>query len=928
MKSILLAVLLTCLLALTALGQQQTTGNLSGTVNDPTGAIVAGATVTLKNGATGEERKATTGDQGGFNFQFVQPGTYSIVVEATGFKRAQAPNVVIEVSKEAKVTITLEVGNVSETVTVLAAQDVINTVNPTLTNVINTRQVTDLPLPSRNPLDLAALQAGIAVTGTNTRGGSIGGLRGSATNVTQDGINAMDNFVKTDSLFAITAPSLNSISEFSITVGTVGSDSGRGVGQVRLVTSSGSNAFHGGAFMQIRNDVLEANNFFNNLNGTCGTLPCSPRPRERQSYFGFNAGGPMFAPKFGEGGKSLWNGHDKAFWFFSYEGFREPFAVTRNRTVLTAPARTGLFSYVGANGATTTVNLLALGNFHTLNPLTTAQINAMPLPNNTLRGDGLNTAGTTFNVGGSDPSDQYAFRYDHQVVQKSKLGSHKLEFVLNKTITSLFPDTFNAIEAPFPGGIDAGQASKRWLVTVADHSEFGNATNELRWGRQWAPVEFLRAAPPAGPFFISLGSVTNFDNTFMSQGRTSFATQVTDNFSLPKGSHTFRMGADYQQLSATTFNDAGIEPTITIGTNGSNPDGIVNANFPNLPAGSTGSAIVTRAQTVYRDLVGLLQSASATFNVTSPTSGFVQGATRLRLLRERDLALYFEDQWRWKNNITLNYGVRWDYEGVPIVPDGVGIQVTNVNDIFGVSGPNNLFNPNAPAGPPPAKATLDFVSGKTGRGLYKNDWNNFAPYFGFAYSPNFKSGLLHRFFGSQGTSSIRGGYSVSYLKDGFTVISNALGTGVTNPGLIQTSSVSTPVGVLAGTIPLPAPAFQIPITDKTNFDLSSFNGLWAINPNLRIPYVQQWSLGYEREITPNMAIEVRYVGNHAIKVFRAEDFNEVNVFENGFLQEFLNAQKNLALNGGASFADAAHGGAAGTVALPILTKFFTGFANN
>jgi hypothetical protein len=272
--------------------------------------------------------------------------------------------------------------------------------------------------------------------------------------------------------------------------------------------------------------------------------------------------------------------------------------------------------------------------------------------------------------------------------------------------------------------------------------------------------------------------------------------------------------------------------------------------------------------------------------------------------------------------LTLSYGVRWEFEGVPTIPNGLAIQA-NADSIFGVSGRGNLFNPNAPAGPPPGVATLDFVSGKTGKGLYKNDWNNFAPFVGLAYSPNFASGLLHRLFGSEGTSSIRAGYSISYLHDGFTVISNALGTGTTNPGLIQTGANTTPTGVLTGGgVALPTPVFSIPITDKQNFDINPGNGLWAIDPNLRTPYVQQWSLGYEREIGHNMALEVRYVGNHAIKVYRANDFNEVNIFENGFLNEFLNAQKNLAINGGSSFAP----GAAGTVALPILTKFFTGLA--
>src|SRR5688572_5824152 len=216
----LLAFLFLMTAALPALGQS-TTGSITGVVNDPSGASVAGATITLRNNETGITHTDTSNENGEYSFPQVTPGLYTLTVEASGFKRTVAPDIKVEVGNPARTTMTLEVGAVSEVVTVTAAQEIVNATSPTLTNVINTRQVQDLPLPTRNPLDLAGLQPGVAVVGTGTRTGSISGLRGSATNVTQDGINAMDNFVKTDSLFALSAPSLNSTSEISITTGTV-----------------------------------------------------------------------------------------------------------------------------------------------------------------------------------------------------------------------------------------------------------------------------------------------------------------------------------------------------------------------------------------------------------------------------------------------------------------------------------------------------------------------------------------------------------------------------------------------------------------------------------------------------------------------------------------------------------------------------------
>lgn len=911
-RILLFSLMLTLLGAVLAFGQV-TRGTLSGATTDQNGAVVSNAKVTAKHVASGETFSTTADSQGSYVFPSLPLGQFTVTFEAAGFKRSEVQNVSLEVGIPAKVNVALEVGQVSEAVIVTGdAQELVNTSSPTLTNVISTQQVRDLPMASRNPLDLARLQAGIAVTGDGTRTASVGGLRGSATNVTQDGINAMDNFVKTDSFFALSAPSLNSTAEFSVSVGTIGPDSGRGVAQVTMVTKSGSNEFHGGVFWQHRNDALNANTFFNNTVGT-------PRAKQRQNFFGGFIGGPLWLPKKAFG-PAAYDGRSKSLWFFSYEGFREPFSVTRNRTVLTEQARKGIFRYAGANGQQQSVNLLEIGNFTALNPLTTAILNAMPLPNNTLVGDGDNTAGYRFNANGSSPNDKYVARFDQTLLENSRIGSHKLEFIVNYAKFLLKPDTFNSLEAPFPGGINAFQESKRSLYAAAIQSTFGtNKTNEVRVGHQRAPVGFLRDSQPTSPF-IALTGVSTFDNTFMSQGRNTLVYQYIDNFSWVKGTHTFRFGGDVQSITAITFNDAGINQTINLGTNAGNPDGILNGEFPNLPAGATGTGIADRGRAVYRNLVGLLGSSSATFNVSNPTSGFVRGATRQRDFKQRMTSLYFQDQWRMRRNFTLNYGVRHEFQGVPYEVNGLAIQpVGGLDGLFGISGRNNLFSPGTRTGQ--ATTSIDFVNGDTGKKLYGNDWNNFAPSIGFAYSPNFDSGPMRWVFGSEGKSSIRAGFSISYLQDGFTVVSNALGTGTTNPGLIQTAANNVPTGVLTSSgVSLTTPTFQMPITDAQNFAINNNNGLWTFDPNLRTPYVQQWSFGIEREIANNTAVEVRYVGNHAVKIFRAINYNEVNIFENGFLQEFLNAQRNLTANGGTSFAP----GAAGTVALPIFNTLFAG----
>ena len=929
MKAPIFAILLICLLAVTAFGQQ-TTGSINGTVTDPQGAVVSGAALRLVNPSTGAERSTVSSDTGKFEFQTLLPGIYSISVEARGFSKAVVRDIVVSVASIAQVPILLEIGAATETVTVTAAQEVINVSSPTLTNVINTRQVVDLPLGNRNPVDLAGLQAGIAVVGTDVRGASVSGLRQTAVNLTQDGINAMDNFVKTSSFFAITTPSLNSTAEFSITTGTVGSDSGRGAAQVNLVTKGGSNDFHGGAFLQIINNWTDSNTWFNNFNGT-------PKPILRQHYDGFDIGGPVYAPKFGEGGPAYWSGKDTAFFFFSYERFVQNDSRSRNRTVLTQTARNGIFRY-STPGGVQTVNLLAQPQvpFSALNPVMTAHLAQIPLPNNDsgCGGDGFNISCYTFNAEQLTTNDKYVLRYDHQLVKDSKLGAHKLEFVYSRVVTSTFPDvTTNGLEAPFPGGVNGFQASTRNLITPALVSTFGSRwTNVLRYGRQWAPVDFNRDQPQNVPFISLPGVLTNYDNTFLPQPRNTIVHQLTDTASFIQGNHSWKFGMDWQNVLGISNNDAGIVQLNQIGPVAANTANTSRLTIAaNLPGAST--ANLTAANTVYGAITGLLGTSAQTLNVQTPTSGFVPGYTRLRQVQGKDLALFVSDQWRMKSNFTLNYGVRWDYMGVPTVPNGLAIQPTNFTDIWGISGEGNLFNPNAaPGSQTKGVATLDFVSGDTGIPLYKNDWNNFAPFFGFAYSPAFKSGPLHFLFGDEGTSSIRSGYAMSFLHDGVTTFTNLLGTGNTNPGLIQAANTSPLSGVTpnnnqllgqltGGGVPLNFPTFKMPITDRENFVTNNNSGLWTADPNLRAAYVHQWNFGIEREIMKDTALEIRYVGNYAPNTWRAYNINEINIFENGFLQEFKNAQVNLLANG-SSFAP----GCTGCLALPIMDKFFTGLS--
>src|SRR5262245_14618626 len=864
---ILLAV--TCLPVL----GQTTRGSLSGQVNDGAGAAVSAAKVIVKNDATGEEFHQTTDAQGAFAFLSLPIGRYSAAVEAQGFKRSELREIIIEVATPAKVNLALEVGSVTEAVSVSGeAQEVINTTSPTLSAVVTKRQVNDLPLPTRDPLDLIRLQAGIGMISNNIRSANPVGLRESAVNVTQDGVNVKDNFLNSEGFFAISNPSVEATSEFSVSTGTSGSDAGRGVVQVRMVTKSGTNELHGALSWFHRNDNLNANTFFNNATGT-------ERPIQLQNRFGFNVGGPVFLPKklFGP---ARYDGRNRSFWFVAYEGFREPRSVTNARTGLTAEARQGVFRYVDRNNVTRSVNLLQIGNpgATQINPLTAAEINQTPLPNDLsgLVGDGLNTGAYRFNSKGKDTSNTWSFRVDQHLFGREGLGTHKLEYVLHYAKFFSLPDFTNTGQAPFPGGVDRLQQSKRITTAAAIHSTFGSiATNEARMGHQRAPVGFLRASAPTQPFFINFGSFTDPTLRFQDQGRNVTVYHFQDNFSLARGGHTIRAGTELQSNTYYSFDFGGTTQTVNLGSNPANNDGIVTSDFTDLPSGAEGNAIVNRARAIYSDLTGFLGTASRTFNVADPGAGFAPGSSFNEAIRQRDLSLYAQDQWRARRNLTLSYGVRWEFIGVPQTLNGLTLQPVNgVEGLFGISGRGALFNPGVVKGSGPT--LLDLAGEDQGRPFYKNDWNNFAPFFGLAWSPRFESGPLKWLFGGgEGKSSIRGGYSISYLRDGLSVASSVLSA---NPGFSLTPANNNPTGALGpGGVPIQTPTFNPPFSDAANFaQTQGASGLITFDPNLRTPYVQQWSFGIQREIARQTALQTRYTAHHAVEHTRTVDVNEVH----------------------------------------------------
>ncbi len=852
MKRSLFPSLLLCLFAFVSAHAQGVDATVNGTVKDQAGAVVAGATVTLTDRATARETSATTNTEGYYVFQNVRPGSYRLSVQHTGFKRQEVQAVKVDVGTPATVNFDLVAGGVDETVTV-SASDValpINQTNGELATTVQQTQINDLPLNGRNPLTLAGLQAGVSTGSTSNRTSTINGLRGTFSNLTWDGININDNYIRTDSLFGDAAPSVPGVAEFTLTTQNAGPGDGLGVAQVKLVTPRGSKEFHGSLFEYHRNDALDANSFFNNAAGL-------PNEKLIQNQFGFQVGGPFRLPRFGEGGPRTY-GKDKLFFYAYYEGTITRSDESVTRTVLTSNARQGLFTYTATNGTTQTVNLLTLGGL-TRDPVTTSLINKTPLPNDLTGGDRVNFARFRFNTPSGVNQHLWGFRTDYDLSE-----AHRFEVTFSQFHFSLPNDPFNVIGEPFPGLPGGGQQSKRPRLAAAwNWTPAASINNELRGGFMKNKPQFVNNQTFDRGYRVTFPLISDPEQNFLEQGRKTGTYELMDNAGWSRENHFFRFGAQYRLVKIDPFNAGGTVPLATIGFN---DVGTFNPLRTNLFPGGISTTDFNNATSILASLAGPISNVAETFNAVDKDSGLSRGQINRQSYEYFSFGPYIGDTWRLKQNLTLNLGLRWEFVSVPKEKNGL-LQLP-------VGGLESLLDPNA---------TVDAASGG-GRPLFNNDMNNFAPSFSFAWDPF-----------NKGKTSIRGGYGISYVIDNnITTIDNAASRGYSTAITLNGTT-----GTLGTGVPLvPVPSFHLPQTSLENFRQQNAYALFTFDPDLRLPYVQQWNVGIQHEIFKDTVFEARYVGNRGTKLTRAIDINQQRIFRNGFFEDFQRAMFNFNNCGG------------------------------
>lgn len=870
----LVAIALVVLWSAVALAQVSF-GRLAGTVFDNSGAVLPGVTVTLSNEQRGQTQTTITAETGAFVFPQVQPGLYTVTMTLSGFRTAEFSQVEIHVGVERSLTARLEVGQVTETVTVSVGDTVVQTTTPEVTQTVVERQIKDLPLDGRNPIELIRLQAGVPgiVNRTTT---AINGGRPTWTQITQDGINIQDNFIRTNALdFVPNRPTADTVGEFSITTAVQGADAAGGATAVRLITPSGTNRFRGNAYGFDRNTSRGANSFFNKRNGL-------DKPDTRRNQFGGTLGGPII--------------RNRLFFFGYYEGQRQQNQVTQFNVI---PAHDdllqGVFRYSGTDGQIRSANVLQLSGLapdpvvarDILSRIASAsRVNNFDVGNSTANRL-LNTAGYAFLQTARNRRNQWGTRIDFEATPHHKFEANYAWFREVDDRSDI--DAVHERPVVFTRStVQRYVAAWRWSRT--------NLTNEVRGGGNLAPVAF-NSREDFGSALFSIPLLTNPVSSFQPQGRRQWTYQYNDTGSWQHGNHELQFGGSHQQIRINSFDFGGRLPSVTFGFSAAAPSAIqlTAAQLPGISAADLASA-----NALLSTLSGTITSVSQFFEVRSRTSGYVPGIPNERNYRLNNTAMFLQDSWRWKSNVAIRAGLKWEYYSPLRERDDLALLPV----LGGRSVREALLDPNGRVG---------FVNG----GFYKKDLNNFGPAVGFDWDPS-KSGRM----------AIRGGYSLTFVNE--ETISVADNVAVSNPGLQTGPLLSNVYTTLAAGVPVvPTPVFNGDRTYADQLDVSPRSAAFAIDPDIKQPQVHQFSVGVSHELPWQFAGEARYVGMFGRGLWRGIDLNQMNP-RGAFQDDFLRARTNgfLALQRGGAFDPSFNPAVPGSQPLTVIPPFGGGFLTN
>lgn len=941
--------------------------SLTGTVVDQSGGVIPGAEVTVKNNATGAESKATTTERGTFAIPFLSPGTYTATVTMPNFKQAVIKDLVLLAGAPASIRIPLEVGGTSETVLVQATAELVQSASATIATTMNITQIASLPLASRSVMDFLIFLPGANTTG-GTRGTTFAGLPNSTINITIDGINTQDNFLKGsaggDGFFSMIMPRIDAIQEVTVSTATPGSEAaGQGAVQIKFVTRSGNNEFRGSLYEYMQNSWLNANTWFNNRDRapayfgdgpgrgqTCTAQQMAtefgsckaPRNKAILNQFGGRIGGPVMLPKkiFGPLG---FDGHDRAFFFINHEESRQPFAQTRNKTIFSDDVWNGIYPFT-VGGTLQRVDLFALaaanGQTATWDP-TVQKL--------------LQDIRSVSQKTGSVKARTEPHLMDYQIVNRgiyirksptvrvdiNLTSKHRLEWSWNYMWYVPSPDTTNSADWAYPGFPNYGtQGSHRWTTSLAARSTLTpRLVNEARVGLLGGVVLFwpdvnvgqfkTTGIGNQDGFAMSLSPISSAYTARSPERRDDPNETFEDNMSWTKGAHSLSFGGTFTNVANWLW-DQDVVPTVGFGVDTTYDPARFMFDSINGPVNfkNASTSQISTARGIYALLTGRVTSIGGSGVLSEIDNKYTYNGAAVQRGHMREIGVFVADSWRAKPSLTLNFGVRWEGQ-LPFVPLNSVYSYNTMEDVWGLSGVGNLFKPGVMTGKVPT-----YKQYTEGLRAYNSDYKAIAPSFGFAWSPRFQGGLLGRIMGSGAQTVFRGGFSIAYNRNGMydytRIFESNVGVfinatrNVTNGNLV-TGTDSWPV-LFRDKSRLGPPTFAAAPTYPLQ-STSTSDSINAFDPNLRTPYTMSWSFGLQREITRDMVLEVRYMATRNMQAWNRLNLNEQNIVENGFLDEFKLAMANLQANiaaGKTSSGFKYMGPGTNTYPLPITLAFFSG----
>lgn len=928
---LVVAVLFSTAGAINAWSQSSTT-SLRGTVTDPQAAVVSGATVVLANPAVAFSRTQTTDDHGAYQFLQVPPGTYTASIGAVGFTTSRKEHVVLQVNTPSTLNFVLRVGTTTTTVDVQGEAPGVNTVDASLGNPFDAKQILEIPSEGRNAVELLSLQAGVTYvgnqvdTGADSRGGSVNGARSDQTNITVDGVDNNDQLLGNAFSGVLRIP-MDSLEEFRVVTTNSNADSGRSSGaQVSLVTKSGTNQFHGTAYEYNRSSVGTANDWFNKRAELQSGLPNKPGQLIRNT-FGAAVGGPIIKNRF--------------FFFANFEGQRSREAAQVTQAVPSANLRRGIVSYAcnpgydGNAGIDAPCDLstpgvtssplvpagdllmtlqpadiqsidqgcLGSGTCPTGNGVSQAVLNqwnggatlpngatipAYPQPNtgSSSSSDGLNILGYTFAAPQPTNQNTYLLKLDYKLTQN---GNHSL-FVRGN-----LQNDRERFAAEFPGQPPGEIIRNNSKGIAAGYTAVLSNTliNNFRYAFVRQGVDQAGNNPYSNVSFTNLADQVSFQRTVNVDVPVH---QLVDDVTWTRGKHTLQFGGNWRIIGNNRLSN---EENFLNGS--THPDwlefGVIAGSYldldpensPVLP--SVDPSFGFSYDAAIADVTGVLGSISAWYNQSKGGQFVPAGDLVPRHFKSNEAEFYAQDSWHPTPNLQLTLGLRYTLLQPPYESHG--------NQVAPTPSLNSFFEQRAAAmlQGQTYKPLISFgLSGQAnGKQPYWNwDYKDFAPRLAFAYSPNFDSRFLKKMFGAHGESSIRGGYGIYYDHFGQGVVNSfdregslGLTTYLVNPsGVSTTDCVSRfvsltvlPTGdacpITPGGDPEPelpsAPTGGFPFVPPGNGANGSFAIGWGIDNSMKTPYSHVVDFSITRELPNHFVLELAYVGRLGRRLLQEVD---------------------------------------------------------